>query len=299
MLNLRKTMLERNHIPWPRRSRTVLLSMCFLCAIAGALWLSATSSVRSSPNSPRAAGDRNLSSFARINEKARTARGGNPTAIRELADEVFDAVGFPEIPARTQDEMKERIVRSEIDYRSTGKGGIPEKNIVKMINSLAQKLDLPDYARVDGMLVRQVRVRMFTQLPNLFSQAVTMEEKGRGGVGSALKTEMSPVEATFLASFLLQQKQLNEAYQLTPKEWRADLHQKQIQRWQAFRKFKDGGGKAGELPREQPREGFFARETSAKSIKMSEAMSGSKAKMKLSDLQSLANASLDDLGVAK
>jgi len=272
--------------------------MFFLCAIAGALWLSATSSVRSSPNSPRAAGDQNLSSFARINDAARTAAKGDSAAIRELTGAIFDAVGFPEIPVRTQEEMKERIIRSEFNYRSTGKGGIPEKNIVKMINGLAQKLDLPDYARVDGMLVRQVRVKMFTQLPTLFSQAVTKEEKGRGGVGSALKTEMSPVEAFYLASFLLQQKLLNESYQLTPKDWRAELHQKQIQRWQDFRTFKDSG-KKGAPPRELPKEGLFVREPSAKSIEMSNAMSHAKGKMKLTDLFDLANTSLDDLGVGK
>lgn len=298
MLNPRKTKLERSQLTWSRHSRTMLFSTLLLCVIASAIWLSATSSVRSSPN-PRPTGEvQNLSPFARINEKARAAKGSDSTAVRELADEIFDVVALAEIPARSLEEMKDRIVRSEINYRNTGKEAIPEKNIVKMINKLADKLDLPSYARVDGMLVRQVRVKMFTQLPNLFSLAVTKEENGRGGVGSALKTQMSPIEASFLAMFLLQQKMINESYQVSPQEWRANLHQEQMQRWQSFRDFKDSGQK-GALPEEPPKERLSVREPGARGTEMRQTISRAKSKIKPTELFNLANASLDDLGVGK
>jgi hypothetical protein len=280
------------------KKRNVFLSTLLLCTIAGALsWLGTTSSVRS--NSLQRTGEvKNVSPFARINESARIAKSGDPAAIRQLADEILDVASFPEISGSTLDQMKERIVRSELNFRSTGQGSIPEKNIVKMINNLADKMGAPDYAKVDGILVRQMRVKMFIRSPNLFSQAVTRENNGRGGVGSALRTEMSPIEASFLAMFLLQQKMINESYQVTPKEWRANLHQWQIQRWQTFRNLKDSGH-VGSLPREQLKEGLSAREPSAKSIEMSQAISQAKAHMKLTELFNLADTSLDDLGIAR
>jgi hypothetical protein len=281
------------------KKRPVVLSTLLLGALASALfWLGTTASVRSNSKPLRADEVKTGSPFARVNEKARIAKTGEPTAIRELADKVFEATSLPELSPRTLDQMKERIVRSEIAYRSTGKGGVPEKNIVKMINNLADKLGLPDYAKVDGILVRQTRVKMLTRMPQLFSQAVTREEKGQGGVGSALKTEMSPMEASFLANLLLQQKMINESYQVTPQEGRTSLHKWQMQRWQAFRKFKASGQK-GSLPREQPTEGVSMREPSARSMEMSQALSRAKAKLRLPELLNLADASLDDLGIAK
>ncbi len=298
MLNLLKEKLKGGHLTWSRRSRAMLLSMLLLCAVAGVLWSGAASSVRSSSSVQQADKGPALSPLARINEKARAAKGADPAAIGELTDEIFDVVGFPQVSSLTLKDMKDRVVRSEISYRSTGIGGIPEKNIVGMINNLTDKLSLPNYAKVDGIWVRQVRVRLFTRLPNFFSQAVTKEENGKGGVGSALKTEMSPLEATFLAGFLLQQKMNNESFQATPQEFRADLRQKENQRWHAFRKFKDTGQK-GALPREAPKEGLSFQEPGSRSTEMGQAMSRAKANMKSTDLFNLAASSLDDLGIAR
>lgn len=272
--------------------RVVFLTMFVFCLLAGGLiWLGTNSAVRGSASKTQDAGQ-NVPTLDQINEAARAAKGSDEAAVRRLVDTVFNATEFAEVPPGGLDQIKERVVRAELNYRAKGKGGVAEKNITKMINKLANKLGAPDYAKTDTVQVRRTRVRLMLRLSSFISSEVVTEKAGKNRGKSSLKSEMSPLEAAYLATFLLQQKMLNEDYQLTPKESRAKLHKNQLERWEASRANK--GGEA-----QQKKNELVVKNANPKREEMIQLISLAIAGKRGDELKSLAETSLDDLGIAR
>lgn len=272
--------------------RVVFLTMFVFCLLAGGLiWLGTNSAVRGSASKTQDAGQ-NVPTLDQINEAARAAKGSDEAAVRRLVDTVFNANEFAEVPPGGLDQIKERVVRAELNYRAKGKGGVAEKNITKMINKLANKLGAPDYAKTDTVQVRRTRVRLMLRLSSFISSEVVTEKAGKNRGKSSLKSEMSPLEAAYLATFLLQQKMLNEDYQLTPKESRAKLHKNQLERWEASRANK--GGEA-----QQKKNELVVKNANPKREEMIQLISLAIAGKRGDELKSLAETSLDDLGIAR
>lgn len=206
-----------------------LLVFCLFAAVS--FWLSAAYSSRAEsqtgaggneasdyhPDAPR------VPQFSRLNEKARAARGGDEAAVRGLADEVFDTVvGGNEIAAAATAGLKERVVRSEMDYRKGKRKGVDEIEVVKVINGLAKKYGAPDYAKTDQREVRQLRVSMLPTEGDFIARGKN-DGKGRKKPkkGDSIGSEMSPLEAVYVTADLMKQKMYSEDYQLTPEERRA------------------------------------------------------------------------------
>jgi hypothetical protein len=161
--------------------------------------------------------------FASLNSKARLAEGGDETAIRELADEVFNQFASPEMTS-VLSPFKDRLVLAEVNYRLQGKGGVSEKSVVQSLNKLTKQLGSPDYARVSTGQVRYLRVNLMGAFPSFFSQPT-----------AHVDLEMSPLEAVGLTLVLVTQKLSNEDFQVTPEEWAARRHQKQVEKWEVYR----------------------------------------------------------------
>ncbi len=167
--------------------------------------------------------------FASFNSKARLAKSGDERAVRDLADQVFTEFGYSEV-AGALSLFKDRLVRAEVNYRRTGNGGIPERNVVRMLNGLSKKLGAPDYARVSVRQVRYLRVNLLPVFPSFIGRSSTKQSDK-----SIINSEMSPLEATGLTLLLVTQKLGNEDFQVTPEEWTAKQYQKTVAKWEAHR----------------------------------------------------------------
>lgn len=158
--------------------------------------------------------------LAAINEKAKAARTGNQTDAEDLVGEIIRVASFEnELRGFTADSIKERVGRAESRYRLGQLAGIPESKIVRTINGLAKKFDLPAYARTNSYEVRKLRLELLPNFPQLINQ------KSQGSqpvaVGSGLDPQMSPAEAFLVLSLMAQQKLFNPEYQLTDAERRS------------------------------------------------------------------------------
>src|SRR2546426_727922 len=151
--------------------------------------------------------------FASLNNKASAAKSGDETAIREVADEVFKTIGLDSLDPDLSAPFKDRLVRAEVDYRRTGKGGVHENKVAQAINQLADRLGAPSYARTGLLQLRHLRVSLQVPLSNFIAQ---VPSKGSGK--ATINPEMSPLEAAGLTLLMLYQKVHNEDYQLTPEE---------------------------------------------------------------------------------
>jgi hypothetical protein len=156
--------------------------------------------------------------LGQLNDKAKAARADDEKSLRALADEVFNTADLNSAPAGMLDAVKERLVRAEIGYRNGRDEGIPEINVVKVVNGFAREFKAPEYAKTSKFEVRQLRVRTLLLLPNFIADG-----RRPAKVGDSIAERMSPMEATFITVLLLKQKLSNPEYQVT--------HAERVSKW--------------------------------------------------------------------
>ena len=152
-----------------------------------------------------------------INQKAKDARDGNLTDAKDLVGEVIRVAGFEgELAGFATTAIKERVGNAESRYRLGQTAGVPEAKIVRTINGLARRLNLPAFARTNQYEVRKLRLEL---LPN-FPELITQKTQGLQpiAVGAGLEPQMSPAEAFLIFSLMVQQKLNNREYQMTRAE---------------------------------------------------------------------------------
>lgn len=265
-----------------------LLLTGVLCA--GVMWHNARTHAQDQPLASSTNGRADSVTDDSINDKAKKAQGNDERAVRELADEVFNTPYFAEMPETLRQTVKERVLRHEADYRK-GKKGVKEEQIVLTVNGLADKFELPDYAKTSPLQVRVLRARLRAGYPDFISQDASQQSRGvKKKVGTHLKSEMSPLEAIFTTAVLLQQKLLNEDFQLAPGEYADNLHKKELEKWQAAREGhqNDGGQKAK-----------LAFVEKSKYRELREAIGRKATVMKTADLLALPDETLDALGIKR
>jgi len=198
-----------------KRIKVALCLLLFTALGSGAIWVSAKSPTpdQVQPGSPGI--KQGSPPLARLDEKAGAARADDKASVRALVDEIFTTVELPSLPAGALDEVKERLVRAEINYLSGKQDGITQPNVVCTANMIADKLRAPAYARTSEHEVKILRASMLSLLPNLIARERPGDTESTDQIGSPLKPMLSPVEAAFLTLMLLQQKQTNPDYQLT------------------------------------------------------------------------------------
>ena len=151
----------------------------------------------------------------------RTQETGESSETRHAATALADAVlrdfELDALPNQITDNVRERLIAAEVDYR-TGRGGaIPETKVVRLINELANAWNAPAYARTDQREVRRMRVNLVPLMPDLAS---------RGAAKSLVSPDMSPLEAAYISLLLIEQKTTNPSYQLNRKERESKAKQK-------------------------------------------------------------------------
>ncbi len=161
--------------------------------------------------------------YARVDKRASAVRGANEEAIRELADAVLLLVIGDTVPDVLVNPYKERLVRAEINYRGGQKAGIPEVNIVRVVDELVRKLNAPEYARTDEDEVHDTRLAISYLMPHfIVHQPFRSGEESFTETPNTVDPSMSPLEAVYVTRFLIMQKEINESSQITPTE-RAEM----------------------------------------------------------------------------
>lgn len=199
------------------------------------------------------------------------------------------------IPAVAFDAIKDRLVRAEVEYRTrNGKQkAIDERDVVRMVNNLADTLQLPDYAKTNTLQVRHLRMGVWPRLKDFIRQEDAKERaKPNAHIGLRTTTKMSPLEATYLAMLMLQQKANNAAYQITPNEERRFAYNLKLERWTAHRNGKDL--ESQNLPRLKAQG-----EDNPKAGEIREAVSRGLTSLTSAQLGSLPNNLLDTLGIQR
>lgn len=218
-----------------RKRNTLIISLLLLCVVTGgAIWITSNSAAQSkfeaNKGEAQSSFDEEKSSnpLSNINGRARTANnGGGETEIRALADEIFTTYQFDEAPAVVGDSIKERLVRAELSYRGgMGQQGISDASIVRAVNYLAYKLGAPAYAQTDVFELRRMKAAILPYTGDLQARSRAAEVAhviSRGNqktnTNDAHTPTMSPLEAIFFMTALVQQKQSNPEYQLTNEEF--------------------------------------------------------------------------------
>jgi hypothetical protein len=177
--------------------------------------------------------ERKISPFERLYVTSVAAQKGESDAIDNLADAILTDFVPLEIPADLRGAVKTRLVRAELNYRGGGRG-ITEADIARTINNLVDKFEAPQYAKTSSRQVRYLRLSMMGVFPE-FSRQKPETTKGRqGNVPTSISPWLSPLEASFLTALMLQQKLLNEDYQVEPKDWGEHLQRKNLEMWRTY-----------------------------------------------------------------
>lgn len=281
-------------------SKRIKVSLVFFFLIVftfTALWQVRSPSAHGNAPSVSQDGAQMTDPLVSLDRKAKATRGGGPSAVRDLTDDAFNTFALTEVPAFTQEAMKERVARAEVNYRNGADTGISEVKVAKTVNDLANKLEIPDYAKVSPAMVRLVRVGLMLELPNFIAQDAPADKK-RKKIRSSINPFMSPLEATSVTLFLLQQKMLNDAFQVSHKEFFASMHEKQLQKWGEWRARKDGGAQQiGDGQAEQQTGPKLRVVSNSKTNDARRAAKRAAETMSPDALLNLADSSLDILGI--
>lgn len=187
------------------------LPICAALLLAATAWLySAQSTAAASTNKGN-----QEKSWDRVNRTAREMKGGDPVAAGALVDAVFADHGIDPAVSVVAPSIKDRLVRSEVDFQNGKSKGITEDKVAATVNQLADRMGAPGYSHTDVKEVKQLRVRMLTLYPGLI---------GRGSAATRddskphFDSTMSPVEAFQVTATLIHQKVFNPDFQLADKE---------------------------------------------------------------------------------
>lgn len=158
----------------------------------------------------------------RLEESAAAQNAGDETSVAGLVDAVLDFPHSFEIPAAAKFICGPRLKAAQKAYLLSPTSGIHERDVVSLVNELANSLRLPAFAQVTSRQVRVIRVKLVQDSPALM---------GRGFMtagGQSVNPYMSPVQAVHLILMIADQKLLNDEYQVEPAQWETDHEQRRM-----------------------------------------------------------------------
>ena len=91
---------------------------------------------------------------------------------------------------------------------------------------------------------------------------------------------------------LINQKMSNEEFQVTPQEWLANLHKRNLEKWNAYKSGKAQPAASGSIT-------FSVRVESARSVEMKQVITNALNALGADLLTTLADSSLDTLGIPR
>jgi len=225
--------------------------------------------------------------LADINAKAKRSKGGDRQSISELADDIFSQYGLLDSIPSVKASIKERLIKAEMNFQKKGGASVREEKIATMINELTTKLGGPEFMKTDAQQVRFLRVARMAQLPDLINQSQTRRKTHK-----SIHSELSPLEAMFIAMDLIYQKLNSDDFQMTPSEFRADINRRHLELSRRDRSSNSN---------ESSSESVYQVKQSEPTSKASELREASKraAGINRADFLKFANSALDTLGIAQ
>jgi hypothetical protein len=160
----------------------------------------------------------------RLESSSRQADSSNSAAIEALTHEVLSFPHTYRLPGPLEQVIQIRLARSETAYRNRVGPGVTESQVLDLMNSLAETLRLPDYAKTTPLQIRVLRMALLTQSPHFMGSGMVREGMR---TGESINEEMSPLQAMHLFSFMVDQKILNPEYQ-DPASDPSVLHRQRI-----------------------------------------------------------------------
>lgn len=159
-----------------------------------------------------------INPYKQLDDAARLIKSNtDQPSIRGLADAIFSFPrALPPVPDPIANVIKERLVRAEINFRSGAQEGVMESDIAGLINSTADRLGLPSYAKTSAQQVRVLRMQLALSSPAFMGPGV-IEPNMK--IGDSISQRLSPLQAVHLLNSLIDQKIINPDYQVEPAEW--------------------------------------------------------------------------------
>jgi hypothetical protein len=142
-----------------------------------------------------------------VQEKARAARGDDPTAVRAMTDEIFNQSLLPS----AADSLRGRVFRAEVAFRQGSLKAIREETFVKVVNEQLAVLGSPAIAMTNASQIRTLRASRRRIVPDL-SEPTTFHDRDA-------ESAMSPAEAVYISLNLAMNKALNPRFRVTPEDW--------------------------------------------------------------------------------
>jgi hypothetical protein len=183
--------------------------------------------------------------YQTIESSASTMKPGDLGSIRAVVDAIFAFPRQYRMPDVMAAIVKQRLIDAQVAYFDGKTSGTVDAAVVDAINTLATTFDTPDYASVSLLQVQYMRNLLATGMPTLFKPVTPDIKVGEPNV------PMSPLQAIFVMSLLIDQKMQNPDYQKPPAEWDRDIYPKLMlqdeARLELVRRIK-----AGEVPKGEP-----------------------------------------------
>jgi hypothetical protein len=165
--------------------------------------------------------------YQQIEVAASAMRPGDSDSIRAVVEEIVNYARYYRMPDVMAAIVKQRLIDAQRDYFAGKNAGAVDGAIVDAINALAIAFDTPGYARVSLLEVQFLRSRAVSAMPYLMRSAPDTK------LGEA-DPPMSPLQAIWLMSLLIDQKIDNPDYQAIPADWDRDYYPKLLEKAQAF-----------------------------------------------------------------
>lgn len=181
---------------------------------------------------PAPGGDPMPSPNQRLESSSRLADPSNPATIDALTHDVLSFPHTYRLPGPLEQVLESRLARSETAYRNGVGPGVTESQVLELMNSLAETLRLPDYAKTTPLQIRELRMALLTQSPHFMGTGMVREGMR---TGESINEEMSPLQAMHLFSFMVDQKILNPEYQ-DPASDPAVLHRERMKEFERIQR---------------------------------------------------------------
>jgi hypothetical protein len=134
--------------------------------------------------------------------------------------------------------VKERLTQAEMNYKLGRGPGVEVADIVRFVNALADKFQLPDYARATPHQAEVLSFGLEISMPTFMGLASTQQ------VDKTVRPDsrkMSPAQATFLLLALINAKLMGPDSQLAPDEWEKTQYGPTMQKLTKYKELKESG----------------------------------------------------------
>lgn len=155
--------------------------------------------------------------YEALEAAASKADAQDRNSVVALSEEVFKIPHYSDsMPAAFRATVKNRLVEAEMFHRQGARPGISEEAIVQVVNSVAERFGLPEYAKTSASQVRYLRMHMAMASPIFMGAGMT---RPNARIGDQIDNTMSPAQAIHLIQVLADQKYSNPTYQVSPADW--------------------------------------------------------------------------------